>query len=76
MVHVISKTLKIQFNFNYVPSQQLQGQLEAQHSAGIGNYIMDKYNIKTRLNNNSIQFFKSNNSNSNNNNNSPYIAQV
>jgi hypothetical protein len=33
-----------------VPSQQLQGQLQTQHSAVIGNYIMDKHNIKSRVN--------------------------
>jgi hypothetical protein len=29
----------IQFFIIYVPSQQLQGQLQAQHSVGTGNYI-------------------------------------
>jgi hypothetical protein len=31
-----------------VPSQQLQGQL--QHSVDTGNYIMDKHNIKPKIN--------------------------
>jgi hypothetical protein len=30
----------------YVPSQQLQGQLQTQHSVDTGNYIMDKHNMK------------------------------
>jgi hypothetical protein len=34
----------------YMPSQQLQGQLQTQYSAVIGNYIMDKYNIKSSIN--------------------------
>jgi hypothetical protein len=34
----------------YVPSQQLQGQLQTQHSVDTGNYIMDKYNIKLKIN--------------------------
>jgi hypothetical protein len=33
--------------FNYVPSQQLQGHLQTQHSVDTGNYIRDKHNIKT-----------------------------
>jgi hypothetical protein len=41
----------IQFNsvqlfIIFVPSQQLQGQLLTQHSIDIGDYIIDKYNIK------------------------------
>jgi hypothetical protein len=34
----------------YVPSQQLQGQLQTQHSVDTGNYIMDKHNIKSKIN--------------------------
>jgi hypothetical protein len=34
----------------YVPSQQVQGQLQTRHSADIGNYIMDRHNIKSRIN--------------------------
>jgi hypothetical protein len=34
----------------YVPSQQLQGQLQTQHSEDTGNYIMDKHNIKSKTN--------------------------
>jgi hypothetical protein len=30
-----------------VPSQQLQAQLQTQHSVDTGNYIKDKHNIKT-----------------------------
>jgi hypothetical protein len=36
--------------FIYVPSQQLQGQLQTQHNAVISNYTMDKFNIKSRVN--------------------------
>jgi hypothetical protein len=31
----------------FMPSQQLQGQLQTQHSTDIGNYIMDKHDIKS-----------------------------
>jgi hypothetical protein len=34
----------------YVPSQQLQGQLQTQHSVDTGNYIMDKHRIKPKIN--------------------------
>jgi hypothetical protein len=40
----------IQFFIIYVPSQQLQGQLETQHSVDTGNCIMDKHNIKSKTN--------------------------
>jgi hypothetical protein len=33
-----------------VPGQQLQGQLQTQHSVDTGNYIMDKQNIKPKIN--------------------------
>jgi hypothetical protein len=33
-----------------VPSQQLQGQLQTQHSVDTSNYIMDKHNIKSKTN--------------------------
>jgi hypothetical protein len=49
----------IQFFIIFVPSQQPQGQLQAQHSVNTDNYIMDKHNIKSRTNNNN-----NNNSNS------------
>jgi hypothetical protein len=38
----------IQFFIIYVPSQQLQGQLQTQHSEGTSNYIMDKHYIKSK----------------------------
>jgi hypothetical protein len=38
----------IQFFIIYVPSQQPQGQLQAQHSVDTDNYIMDKHNIKSK----------------------------
>jgi hypothetical protein len=34
----------------YVPSQQLQGQLQTQHSVDTSNYIMDRHNIKSSTN--------------------------
>jgi hypothetical protein len=40
----------IQLFIIYVLSQQLQGQLQTQHSADIGNYVIDKHNIKSRVN--------------------------
>jgi hypothetical protein len=40
----------IKFFIIYVPSQQLQGQLETQNSVDVGNYIMDKHNIKSKIN--------------------------
>jgi hypothetical protein len=39
--------LKIQYFIIYVPSQQLQGQLQTQHSVDNGNYIKEKHNMKT-----------------------------
>jgi hypothetical protein len=36
----------IQFFIIYVPSQQLQGQLQTQHSVDISNYIMGEHNLK------------------------------
>jgi hypothetical protein len=36
----------IQFFIIYMPSQQIQGQLQTQHSVDTSNYIMDKHNIK------------------------------
>jgi hypothetical protein len=40
----------IQFFIIYVPSQQLQGQLQTQHSVDIGNYIMEQCNLKSKTN--------------------------
>jgi hypothetical protein len=40
----------IQFFIIYVPSQQLQCQLQIQHSVDTGNYIMDKHYIKSKTN--------------------------
>jgi hypothetical protein len=37
----------IQFFIIYLPSQQMQGQLQTQHSVDTGNHIMDKHDIKT-----------------------------
>jgi hypothetical protein len=44
---VIVNVYSVQFFIIYVPSQQLQGQLQTQHSVDTGNYIKDKRNIKT-----------------------------
>jgi hypothetical protein len=38
----------IKFFIIYVHSQQLQGQLQTQHTVDGGNQIKDKHNIKTR----------------------------
>jgi hypothetical protein len=40
----------IQFFIIYVPSQQLQGQLQTQYSVGTSNYIVSKHNIKSKSN--------------------------
>jgi hypothetical protein len=40
----------IQIFIIYVPSQQLQGQLQTQHSVDTGNYVMDRHNIKSKTN--------------------------
>jgi hypothetical protein len=40
----------IQFFIIYVSSQQLQGQLQTQHSVDSSNYIMGKHNIKSKSN--------------------------
>jgi hypothetical protein len=40
----------IQLFIIYASSEQLQGQLQRQHSADIANYIMDRHNIKSRVN--------------------------
>jgi hypothetical protein len=40
----------IQLFIIYVPSQQLQGRLQTQHSADIGKYIMERHIIGRRIN--------------------------
>jgi hypothetical protein len=40
----------IQFIVIYVPSQQVQGQLQTQHNVDTGNFIMEKYNVKSKTN--------------------------
>jgi hypothetical protein len=40
----------IQFFIFYVLSQQLQGQLQIQHSLDTSNYITEQYNIKSKTN--------------------------
>jgi hypothetical protein len=37
----------VQFLITYVSSQQVQGQLQTQHSVDTGNYVKDNHNIKT-----------------------------
>jgi hypothetical protein len=40
----------IQFFIIYVPSQQLQGQLQTQHNVDTGDYIMEKqHKVKDKL---------------------------
>jgi hypothetical protein len=34
----------------YVPSQQLQAQLQTQHSVATSNYIMGEHNLKSKSN--------------------------
>jgi galactitol-specific phosphotransferase system IIB component len=49
-INVKHNNNSIQLFVIYVPSQQLQGQLQTQHSAVIGNYIMDKQHmVKDKL---------------------------
>jgi hypothetical protein len=45
-----NSVLSVQFFIIFVPSQQLQGQLQTQHSADTGSHIMDKHNIKSKIN--------------------------
>jgi hypothetical protein len=40
----------IQFFIIYMPSQQLQGQLQTQHSVDTSNYITEQYSIKSSNN--------------------------
>jgi hypothetical protein len=40
----------IQFFIIYVPSQQLQGQLQTQHSVDTGKYIMGEHSLKSKSN--------------------------
>jgi hypothetical protein len=47
---IIINNNSVQFFIIYVPSQQLQGQLQTQHSADKSNYIMGKHNIKSKTN--------------------------
>jgi hypothetical protein len=45
---MMNQFYSIQFIIIYVPSQQLQDQLQTQHSVDASNYITDKHNIKSR----------------------------
>jgi hypothetical protein len=45
---VIIRIISTKFFIIYVPSQQLQGQLQTLHSVDRSNYIMDKHNIKSK----------------------------
>jgi hypothetical protein len=49
-----SQVISIQFQFQffviYVPSQQLQGQLQTQQSVDASNYIMGEHNLKSKAN--------------------------
>jgi hypothetical protein len=46
----VYKNNSIQFFIIYMPSQQLQGQLQTQHNIGTDNQIVDKHNIKSKTN--------------------------
>jgi hypothetical protein len=50
VIIIILNNNSIQFFIIYVPSQQLQGQLQTQHSVDTSNYIMDKHYIKSKTN--------------------------
>jgi cytochrome c-type biogenesis protein CcmE len=50
MMIIIQFNSSIQFFIIYVPRQQLQGQLQTQHSVGTNNNIMSKPNIKSKFN--------------------------
>jgi hypothetical protein len=50
MIIFINNNNSIQFFIIYVASQQLQGQLQTQHSADIHKYIMDRLNVESRIN--------------------------
>jgi hypothetical protein len=60
-----------------VPRQQLHGQLHTQHRVDAGNYIMDKHNMKPKINYKKLleestlmeKVNKQTNNNSNNKNN-------
>jgi hypothetical protein len=41
-------SFSIQFFIIYVPSQQPQGQLQAQHSVDENNYFMNRHKIKSK----------------------------
>jgi cell division protein FtsL len=46
VVVIMTMTVSVQFFIIYVPSQQLQGQLQTQHTVDTGNYIKDKQKHK------------------------------
>jgi hypothetical protein len=48
MMMMMMMMMIIQFFITYVPSQQLQGQLQTQRSVGTHNYIKDKHNIQVK----------------------------
>jgi hypothetical protein len=50
IAHISNQGITIQFFIIYVLSQQLQGQLQTQHSVDTGNYIMDRHDIKSKTN--------------------------
>jgi hypothetical protein len=45
-----SNNSSIEFFIIYLPSQQLQGPLQTQHSVDTGNYIVEQYNIESKVN--------------------------
>jgi hypothetical protein len=46
----MSNIIIIQFFIIYEPSQQLQGQLQTQHSVDTSNCIMGEHNLKSKSN--------------------------
>jgi hypothetical protein len=50
MTTMMMMMMMIQFFIIYLPSQQLQGKLQTQHSVDKSNYIMDKHNIESKTN--------------------------
>jgi uncharacterized membrane protein len=49
MIIIIIIIIIIQFFIISVPNQQLQGQLQTQHSVDKSNYIMHKHKVKDKL---------------------------
>jgi hypothetical protein len=48
--NILIQFSSVQFFIIYVPSQQLQGQLQTQYTVDTSNYIVDKHDIKSKTN--------------------------